>query len=101
MVMALHGAANAANFDDEMWEKYQLGAWLKIDDRKTGAPATRNIWMHSSSDGSQNPQDEKSIYQDTSLEGFAAPGRRALHLTYRDGRAGPCGQQDFVRTQRA
>lgn len=70
MVMALHGVANTANFDDTMWEKYRLGEWLKIDDPKTGKPATRNIWLRSSSDGSKDQQDDKSVYQDASIEGL-------------------------------
>ena len=70
MIMALHGTANTANFSDTLWAKYRLGEWLKIDDPKTNAPATRNIWLHSSSDDSKNQQDEKGIYQDTSIEGL-------------------------------
>lgn len=70
MVMALDGPANTANFSDEMWEKYRLGEWLKIDDPKSGKPATRNIWLHGSSNGSTDQQDEKSIYQDASIEGL-------------------------------
>lgn len=74
MIMALHGPANTANFSDATWEKYRLGEWLKIDDPKTGKPATRNIWLHSSSDGSKDPQAEKSIYQDASIEGLQHRG---------------------------
>jgi hypothetical protein len=74
MVLALHGPANAANFTDAMWAKYRLGEWLKIDDPATGKPATRNIWLRSNSNGSKNPQDEKSIYQDKSIEGLQRRG---------------------------
>ena len=73
-IMALHGAANTANFSDEMWAKYRLGEWLKIDDPKTDKPATRNIWLHSTSDASTDPQNPKSIYQDTSIEGLQRRG---------------------------
>src|ERR1700728_4222410 len=48
IVAALHGAANMLNFDDEMWEKYRLGEWLKVDDPKTGKPAIRNIYLRKS-----------------------------------------------------
>ena len=61
MIVALHGAANTANFSDETWAKYRLGEWLHIDDPKTGKPATRNIWLHSSANGSTDEQDEKTI----------------------------------------
>lgn len=70
MIMALHGAANTANFDDAMWEKYRLGEWLHIEDPKTGKPATRNIWLHSAAGTSTDPQDDHSIYQDASIEGL-------------------------------
>lgn len=31
-------------FNDAMWAKYNMGAALKFNDHKTGAPATRNVW---------------------------------------------------------
>lgn len=74
MAMALHGAANTANFSDALWAKYRLGEWLGIKDPKTHLPATRNIWLHSDNDGSHDPQDERGIYQDTSIEGLQRRG---------------------------
>jgi hypothetical protein len=70
---ALHGPANMLNFDDFIWSKYKIGAWLTIDDPATGQPATRNPFYarraHADSqDLSQDPDDPASIYQDTSME---------------------------------
>ncbi len=31
-------------FNDAMWAKYSMGAAVKFNDHKTGAPATRNVW---------------------------------------------------------
>ena len=31
-------------FNDAMWEKYKLGAYVKLDDPKTKAPSTRNMF---------------------------------------------------------
>jgi hypothetical protein len=31
IVAALHGPANLLNYDDYVWEKYQIGEWLKGD----------------------------------------------------------------------
>ena len=33
-------------FNDEMWAKYGLGAYLNIDDPGTGRPVTRNLFNH-------------------------------------------------------
>jgi hypothetical protein len=36
IVAALHGPANQLNYDDFIWNKYQIGAWLKVTDPSTG-----------------------------------------------------------------
>ncbi|MEJ2008434.1 MAG: hypothetical protein P8Z30_09830 [Acidobacteriota bacterium] len=75
IVAALHGAANLLNFDDAMWKKYRLGEFIKMKDLKTGGFATRNLYYHSSADkADHNPDSEKSIYQDKSIEGLQARG---------------------------
>lgn len=46
-VGTFYGAPNATTlfaFNDTMWAKYKMGAALKFNDHKTGAPATRNVW---------------------------------------------------------
>lgn len=75
LVAALHGAANLLNFDDAMWAKYQLGEFADVKDPKTGAPATRNIFFPSSAvKSNRDPEDERSIYQDRSIQGLQARG---------------------------
>lgn len=78
LVAALHGPSNMLNFDDSMWEKYQLGEWLKVDDPKTGKPATRNIYLRKSAGASTDPNDKSSIFQDTSIEALQSRGAHFL-----------------------
>ena len=73
IVSAMHGPANMLNFDDFIWNKYKVGEWLKVDDPKTGQPAVRNIFLVRKSDpnaqnGAQDPSDEKSSFQDASIQ---------------------------------
>ena len=65
------------NFDDYVWTKYRIGEWLKVDDPKTGQPAVRNPFLVRKSapdaqSGSQDPSDEKSLFQDTSMQALQA-----------------------------
>lgn len=75
IVAALHGGANLLNFDDAMWKKYHLGKFLNMKDPKTGKFVTRNLYYYSTADKSDhNPDSEKSIYQDKSIQGLQARG---------------------------
>ena len=75
IVAALHGPANLLNFEDAMWKKYRLGEFIKLKDPKTGEFAVRNLYYPSTADKSdRNPESEKSIYQDKSIQGLAARG---------------------------
>src|ERR1700757_3740305 len=47
VIGGLHGPANLLNYDDYVWSKYKIGAWLKINDPRTGAPAVRNPFYQS------------------------------------------------------
>ena len=83
IVSATHGPSNLVNYDDSIWEKYQIGAWLKIDDPKTGKPATRNIYYASKAGNppvyaSQDPNDMASPYHDTSIQALQRRGVRFL-----------------------
>jgi hypothetical protein len=80
---ALHGPANLLNYDDYVWEKYQIGEWLKVTDPVTGKPAVRNLFYNNkiglkqkSSD--KNPDDLDSIYQDTSMQALQSRGAMFL-----------------------
>lgn len=45
IAVVTHGAAVQGLLRDEIWEKFALGAHYKVNDSKTGAPATRNIFL--------------------------------------------------------
>lgn len=40
-----HGPAIQGLFRDEVWQRLSLGAFYKVNDPRTGAPATRNIYL--------------------------------------------------------
>src|SRR6202790_645996 len=42
IVAALHGSVNMLNYDDFIWNKYKIGAWLKVTDPIPGQPAEKN-----------------------------------------------------------
>ena len=83
IVSAMHGPANMLNFDDYVWKKYRIGEWLKNDDPLTGQPAVRNPFVVSKAGadmhrGSQDPSDENSSFQDTSMQALQARGVQFL-----------------------
>lgn len=83
IVAALHGPANMLNYDDYVWEKYRIGEWLKVDDPKTGKPATRNPFYWSKAGNppkyaSQDPDNEASSFQDISMQALQARGVKFL-----------------------
>ena len=77
---ALHGPANMLNYDDYIWEKYQIGAWLKVTDPATEKPAVRNIFYKSTVTGksSNDPNDRNSLLQDTAIETLQSRGVQFL-----------------------
>lgn len=40
-----HGPAIQGLFRDEVWQRHSLGAFYEVNDPRTGAPATRNIYL--------------------------------------------------------
>ena len=85
MIGGLHGPANLLNYDDSMWSKYKIGAWLKINDPRTGVPAVRNPFYQSALSeeaaritASTDPNDEHSPLQDASMQGLQRRGVRFL-----------------------
>jgi intracellular sulfur oxidation DsrE/DsrF family protein len=80
---ALHGPANLLNYDDYIWEKYQIGEWLKVTDPATGKPAVKNLFYASKiglkqESAAKNPDDLDSIYQDTSMQALQSRGAQFL-----------------------
>ncbi len=83
MVGALRSMATVMNYNDVIWEKYRVGEWLKINDTKTGKPATRNIFYASAAGSppkysSDDPNHDASMYQDTSIQALQARGMQLL-----------------------
>jgi intracellular sulfur oxidation DsrE/DsrF family protein len=83
IVGALHGPANMINYDDFIWNKYQIGEWLNVTDPSTGKPAVRNIYYAAkhpldAASWGKDPSDRDSVYQDTSVEALRARGVRFL-----------------------
>ncbi len=98
IVIQAYASANAATYDDEIWEKFQFGKLLNITDPETKMPAERNIWAKSSvveeepaptddaSDDADDAEMEEVVrerdhpyYADSSIEGLHKRG--VLFLT--------------------
>jgi len=80
---ALHGPANMLNYDDYVWQKYQIGEWLKVTDPANGKPAVKNLFYNSrvglkQESAAKSPDDLNSIYQDTSMEALQSRGAQFL-----------------------
>jgi intracellular sulfur oxidation DsrE/DsrF family protein len=83
VVAALHGPANLLNYDDTIWSKYAIGAWLKVNDPATGQPAKRNPFYPSKAGpglkySSQDPDSRESLFQDTSIQALQSRGVKFL-----------------------
>jgi hypothetical protein len=83
VVAALHGPANMLNYDDAIWNKYQIGAWLKVTDPSTGQPAVKNPYYGSKAGTSlhystEDPDSRDSLYQDTSIQALQHRGVKML-----------------------
>ena len=85
IICGMHGPANLLNYDDYVWEKYKIGAWLKINDPRTRQPAMRNPYYCSklTDDAAHiragtDPNAEESPLQDASIQGLKRRGVRFL-----------------------
>jgi hypothetical protein len=83
IVAALHGPANMLNYDDVIWSKYQIGAWLKVADPSTGRPAVKNPYYARNADtplrySTEDPDNRDSLYQDTSIQALQHRGVKLL-----------------------
>ena len=83
IVAALHGPANMLNYDDFIWNKYKIGAWLKVNDLSTNQPALKNPYYASKAGAAlhysiEDPDSRDSIYQDTSIQALQHRGVKLL-----------------------
>jgi hypothetical protein len=76
VVVQAYATANAAMYDDHIWEKYRFGEARGVTDPTTDAPATRNVFYPSSVQAGQSAPAERShpYYGDTSIEGLQRRG---------------------------
>jgi len=78
LVVQAYASANAATYDDFIWEKYKLGERLNVTDPETEEPALRNIWYTSSVPASEvaSPPEDRShaYYADNSIQGLQRRG---------------------------
>ncbi len=80
---ALHGPANMLNYDDYVWQKYQIGEWLQVAGPATGRPAVSNLFYNSKiglkqDSAAKDPDDLNSIYQSASMEALQSRGAQFL-----------------------
>jgi hypothetical protein len=85
VIGGMHGPSNLLNFDDYVWSKYKIGAWLKIDDPETGQPAVRNPYYASKLTETEaritattDRNAPSSPLQDASIQGLQRRGVRFL-----------------------
>jgi len=83
IAVAMHGPANMLNYDDYVWNKYQIGEWLNVTDSATGKPAVRNPFyknrsMPENGPASTDPDNEASLYQETSMQALQSRGIQFL-----------------------
>jgi intracellular sulfur oxidation DsrE/DsrF family protein len=83
IVAAQHGPANMLNYDHFIWNKYQIGAWLKVTDPSTGQPAVKNPFYPSKAGkalhySSENPDSPESLYEDISIQALQHRGVKLL-----------------------
>jgi hypothetical protein len=83
IVAALHGPATLLNYDDFIWNKYKIGAWLEISDPSTNRPTLKNPYYASKAGealhySSEDPESGASVYQDTSIEALQHRGVKLL-----------------------
>lgn len=69
IVLAGHGPSAAYGYSDYVWRRYRIGDFLKIADAK-GTPLVANVYLRGRStfDTVADPDDEASMYQDSSIE---------------------------------
>jgi hypothetical protein len=77
--LAGHGPSTAYSFSDYLWKKYRIGEVFALKD-SDGLPIRSNVFLKSAVayDVSANPDDEKGMYQDTSLEMLQRRGTLVL-----------------------
>jgi intracellular sulfur oxidation DsrE/DsrF family protein len=68
IVLAAHGPSGSYAYSDEIWQRYRIGEFFKLTDA-AGAPIVSNVFLpRKASLDDASPDDDKGMYQDTSIE---------------------------------
>jgi len=69
VALAGHGPSAVYGYSDYLWSKYRLGEFFDLTDGN-GKPVLSNVYLPSRApyDPSANPDDESSMYQDSSIQ---------------------------------
>jgi intracellular sulfur oxidation DsrE/DsrF family protein len=69
MAFAGHGPSAVYGYSDYVWQKYSIAKFHGLVDA-AGAPVTSNVYVakHAAVDEAADPDDDKGMYQDTSVE---------------------------------
>lgn len=69
VALAGHGASASYGYADYVWDKYKIGQLFDLKDA-AGAPIAANVFFkrHAAPDRNADPDDDKGMYQDTSIE---------------------------------
>lgn len=75
VALAGHGASASYAYTDYVWDKYKIGQLFDLKDA-AGAPIASNVYVkrRAPADRNADPDDDKGMYQDTSLEALQARG---------------------------
>ncbi len=75
VAIAGHGPSAAYGFSDYVWQKYKIGDFINAKDA-SGATLTSNTFLKAKSNlnASDDPNDDKGFYQDTSIEALQKRG---------------------------
>ena len=75
IALAAHGPSSSLTYSDYLWENYKIGDLFDLKDA-AGAPIRSNVFLkrHAPIDRNADPDDDKGMYQDASIEMLQARG---------------------------
>jgi len=75
IAFAPHGPSASYGYSDYIWDKYRIGEYFDLKDA-AGAPIVKNVFLPRKGPAvtQADPDDDKGMYQDTSIETLQARG---------------------------
>ncbi|HZY99121.1 MAG TPA: hypothetical protein VFE36_06085 [Candidatus Baltobacteraceae bacterium] len=75
IALAPHGPSSSYTYTDYVWDKYKIGEFFDLKDA-AGTPIRSNVFFkrHTAVDRSADPDDDKGMYQDISVEALQERG---------------------------